>query len=163
LDIFPIDATPDYAPLRAIHGWCCFVLRKLLYAEVGRIGGKSITVRLWYRFLSLFPHKWALALFSQLSIERRSSRLVRILSFPLPGRHRGGYPREWFGALADISFEGSSFPALQARDEYLTFTYGAYMQLPPANQRNLCHPAARLRLLPCEMTTIQDIPGGTGK
>lgn len=150
LDIFPIDATPDFAHLRTIHGWCCFALRKILYAEVGRKGGKSVAIRGWYQLLGLIPHKWALALLSLLSIERRSSRLVRILSFPLPPGHQSGYPREWFDSFEDVSFEGCRFQALKPRDEYLTFTYGSYMQLPPPEQRTPCHPAARVRLLPSE-------------
>jgi lipopolysaccharide cholinephosphotransferase len=156
LDIFPIDATPDFAPLRAIHSWCCFALRKILYAEVGRKGSKSAAVRGWYQLLSLLPHKWALAMLSLLSIRRRSSRLVRILSFPLPGRHRDGYPREWFDAFTDISFEGLRFLALQPLEEYLSFTYGFYMLLPPPEQRTLCHPATKLRLLPDEGAAASD-------
>ena len=33
LDIFPLDGVPISTPLRGIHNFCCFLLRKLLYAE----------------------------------------------------------------------------------------------------------------------------------
>jgi lipopolysaccharide cholinephosphotransferase len=155
LDIFPIDSTPNFAPLRVAHGWCCFALRKILYAEVARKSAPNAASRAWFGLLSIVPHRWVLALLVRLSGDERRSRLVRILSFPLPAGRSGGYPQAWFDAYDEITFEGGSFPALQQRDAYLTFTYGDYMQLPPPEKRTLCHPAARISLLPSPEDTAQ--------
>lgn len=66
LDIFPMDSTPDFAPLRALHCFYCFVLRKLLYAEAGRKSSRTAALRAWYAFLNIVPHTWVLR-----RIERR--------------------------------------------------------------------------------------------
>ena len=58
LDIFPMDGVPEYAPLRGVHNFVCFLLRKLLYAEAGRKTGKTALIRVWYRVMNLIPHRW---------------------------------------------------------------------------------------------------------
>ena len=35
----------------------------------------------------------------------------------------------------DVEFEGKLYKAMSGYDEYLTNTFGNYMQLPPENQR----------------------------
>jgi len=37
-----LDGVPDNAILRGIHCFYCYILRKLLYAEVGRKTGKTM-------------------------------------------------------------------------------------------------------------------------
>lgn len=147
LDVFPIDSVPDGRLLRLMHGWLCFALRKTLYADAGRKTGKSAAVRSWYALLNLIPHAWLLGLLSRLA-SAKPSRYARILSFPLPGRQRDGYPRSWFNTYREVTFEGRHFPAIAEAEAYLAFTYGAYMELPPPEKRTPCHPAAYLRLLP---------------
>jgi lipopolysaccharide cholinephosphotransferase len=146
LDIFPIDGTPDFAPLRALHCFYCFVLRKFLYAEVGRKSSRTAAIRAWYTFLNMVPHNWVLRRIERLSMRREKTKLVRMLAFPTPRGRSFGYLREWFEDLEDMEFEDHWFPGIKDYDGFLKFSYGDYMQLPPPEQRTCCHPAARFQL-----------------
>ncbi|ETW98235.1 MAG: hypothetical protein ETSY1_19575 [Candidatus Entotheonella factor] len=148
LDIFPMDSTPDFAPLRALHCFYCFVLRKLLYAGSGRKSSRTAALRTWYAFLNIVPHPWVLRRIEKLSMKRKKTKLVRILTFPVPKGRPFGYLRKWFEDLEDIKFEGYMFSGVKDYDGFLKFQYGDYMQLPPPEQRVCCHPAAEFRLPP---------------
>lgn len=149
LDIFPMDSTPDFAPWRVLHCFYCFVLRKFLYAEVGRKSSRTAVLRAWYAFLSLVPHTWILQRIEKLSMKRRETKLVRILSFPTPKGRTFGYLRKWFEDLEEIKFEGYMFPGIKDYDSFLKFNYGGYMQMPPIEKRINPHPVAKLRLSSC--------------
>jgi lipopolysaccharide cholinephosphotransferase len=146
LDIFPLDIVPDFAASRFLHCLYCFVLRKLLYAEAGRKAAKTAILRRWYSLLSTIPHRWVFRRLEVLSRARRSSALVRILTFPVPGRLRFGYVRTWFETLEEIDFEGFKFPCVGDFDAFLQFNYGEYMQLPPLEDRVCGHPASKFEL-----------------
>lgn len=148
LDIFPMDSTPDFAPLRALHCFYCFVLRKLLYAEAGRKSGGTAALRAWYTLLNVAPHMWVFRRLEKLSRTRKKTDLVRILAFPLPRGRTFGYLWKWFEDLEDIKFEGYMFPSIKDYDGFLKFNYGDYMQLPPPEERMCCHPAAKFKLPP---------------
>ena len=62
--------------------------------------------------------------------------MVRILTFPTPAKRKYGYLRKWYEELAEIEFEGYKFYAPKDFDEYLTYKFGNYMELPPENERN---------------------------
>lgn len=47
--------------------------------------------------------------------------------------------KEVYASSVDVRFEGSLFPAPVGYDEYLTDTYGDYMQLPPLEKRITHH------------------------
>jgi lipopolysaccharide cholinephosphotransferase len=146
LDIFPMDSTPDLAPLRALHCFYCFVLRKLLYADAGRKSGRTAALRTWYTILDIVPHHWVLRRIEKLSMKCDKTKLVRILAFPMPKGGPFGYAREWFESFEEIEFENHMFPGIKDRDAFLAFNYGDYMRLPPPEERTCCHPAAKFRL-----------------
>jgi len=146
LDIFPLDSTPDFAPLRALHCCYCYFLRKVLYAEAGRKSSRLAILRVWYSFLNLIPHSWALCRIEMLASNKKQTKLVRILTFPTPRYRTFGYLRKWFEDLANIKFECYMLPAVKDFDAYLNFHYGNYMQLPPLEKRRCCHPSAKFQL-----------------
>lgn len=146
MDIFPLVATPDFPVARAIHCFYCYALRKLLYADLGRKSARSTILRLWYGLLALVPHRWTLRLVEQLAMTRGRTRLVRIIGFPTPSRGPRGYRREWLEHRKEMAFEGHLFPVSQDHDGYLTYSYGDYTRLPPAEQRVPSHPAAKFHL-----------------
>ncbi|WP_316163850.1 phosphorylcholine transferase LicD [Bradyrhizobium sp. SZCCHNRI20481] len=146
LDIFPMDSTPDFAPLRAVHCFYCFVLRKLLYAEAGRVAAGTSGIRAWYAFLNLIPRRWVFNRIKQLSMRQRKTKLVRILAFPTPRGRPFGYPRLWLERPEEIQFENSIVFGIKDPDSFLKFSYGDYMRLPPPDQRRCTHPAAKFRL-----------------
>jgi len=148
LDIFPMDGVPNFPPLRVLHCFYCFILRKLLYAEVARKTSKTAALRAWHTILNMVPHDWVLRRMEKLAMKRTETKLVRILSFYMPRSGTFGYLRKWFEDLEDMEFEGRMFPGIKDYDGFLKFHYGDYMQLPPPERRTCCHPAAEFRLPP---------------
>lgn len=147
LDVFPIDGVPDFPPLRGLFTAYCFLLRKILYAEVGKIGAKNPFARVVYRALSTIPAK---AVFKNLKTLQcygfnRKTRYARILTFPTPKGRPFGYLRKWYLDIDEIEFEGRPFPCVKEYDEYLSYKFGDYMTLPPTDQRHW-HPVSKFRL-----------------
>ena len=154
LDVFPLDGVPSLAPFRALHSFYCFIIRKLLYAEAGRKTGSSLILRLCYSLLNFIPRAWTVRRIEKLALTRRTSKLVRIITFPTPKGRAFGFSREWFEDLADISFEGHLFPGNLNYDDFLTYYYDDYMQLPPPEKR-WWHPVSKFRL-PADLSAKGD-------
>lgn len=81
----------------------------------------------------------------QLELERSISKLdVNECSYVsnFIGRHRTKevFPKEFFGMPALYQFEDTQFYGPEMADEYLTWLYGDYHKLPPAEERELNHP-----------------------
>ena len=145
LDIFPMDPVPDSAPLRGIHNFACFALRKILYAEAGRKAAPTSLLRTWYTVLNAISHKWAFQQMDRLARIPKTSCLVRHLSFPMPKGRIYGFSREWFEYTTDIKFEERAFPGMTHYHAFLTYHYGDYMQIPPPDKRHT-HPVSRFKL-----------------
>jgi len=145
LDIFPLDGVPEFAPLRGMHNFYCFILRKLLYAEAGRKTGKTALTRAWYSLLNKVPHTWTFRRVYKLTTKWKSSRLVRHLGFPQPKGRVYGFNRVWFEVVSDVGFEGYFFPGNLDYDSFLTYHYGDYMQIPPSEKRHW-HPVSKFML-----------------
>ena len=146
LDIFPLDRVPDARWARPFHKAYCFVLRKLLYAAVGRKSASGSARRICYSVLNLVPTRWTQQRVERLGADTRSSELVRIITFPVPDRLEYGYQREWMKDISEIEFEGHQVLSLVETDAYLTKSYGDFMQLPPLEQQIPTHPASMLEL-----------------
>jgi len=145
LDIFPLDGVPNFAPMRGLHNFYCFVLRKLLYAEAGRVTGKTVVIRAWYSLLNKIPHAWTFRRLQKLTTKWKGSKLVRHLGFPQPKRRIYGFERDWFEDLSDICFESHNFPGNNDSNSFLTYHYGDYMKIPPPEKRHW-HPVSKFRL-----------------
>lgn len=70
--------------------------------------------------------------------------MVRILMFPTPNRE-WGYYRRWYENSSDMLFEGKVFRGIRDYDEYLSFKFGDYMELPPVEKRKV-HPVSAIRM-----------------
>ena len=57
--------------------------------------------------------------------------------------------RCWFEKLIPTQFEGISLMGMKNYDEYLSYKYGNYMELPPVEKRKV-HPVSKLTLLSWE-------------
>ena len=143
LDIFPLDGTPDFYPLRTLHCFFCFFLRKALYSEVGQHASGSFGVRLLFRAMNLIPHVWVLRTMTWLSKLGRQTVHVRILGFPPPQGKELGYLRRWFKSYTHCEFEAGAFPGIKDYDAYLKYSYGDYMTFPPPEKRVGGHPPSR--------------------
>lgn len=61
--------------------------------------------------------------------------------FPTPNSE-WGYYRCWYENSTDILFEGKVFQGIKDYDSYLSFKFGDYMELPPADKRK-AHPISK--------------------
>ena len=62
-----------------------------------------------------------------------------VISLGSLGRTKDIHNRELFEKLTEISFENSSYYAIEAYDSFLTKLYGDYMELPPEEKRITHH------------------------
>ena len=146
IDIFPLDAVPDNYILRSLKNLQCFCVRKILWSEVGRIADKSAVKRIWYKLLASIPDKWVYQYYHKMiaNAGKKKTKMVRILMFPTPNKE-WGYYRKWYENSMDTTFEGIVFQGIKEYDEYLSFKFGKYMELPPEEKRKV-HPVSKLKL-----------------
>lgn len=147
LDIFPLDGVPDLYMLRCFHSLHCFVIRKFLWSEVGRISDKSLVKRMLFEIMAHVPIKNIFNNYHKL-IRRSNSKKrkrVRSLMFPTFGKEYGYYSK-WFEQGEDIEFEGHMFECMKGAREFLSFCYGNYMELPPESQRKT-HPVSDIKVI----------------
>ena len=146
IDVFPLDPVSDHRLGRACENLECFLLRKMLWARVGKIADASILKRRVYALLDRVPEKTLLRALDVLigRASRRDTNWVRILMFPTPNRQYG-YRREWYTGETPAIFEGRSFPGVADPDGYLRFKFGDYMTPPPPEERKV-HPVSDIRL-----------------
>ena len=155
IDVFPLDAVPASQLGRSLKNFECFLVRKLLWARVGRYADRRAGKRLLYTALDAVPEAWIKARLDGL-IERArrcDSPWVRILCFPTPNR-KYGYLARWYRGGAEVSFEGFRFPGVNGADEYLRFKFGDYRTLPPPEGRKV-PPVSDIRL-----PAPETLPGG---
>ncbi|MDR2787979.1 MAG: hypothetical protein LBD06_06420, partial [Candidatus Accumulibacter sp.] len=131
---------PDFPPLRGLFAAYCFLLRKILYSEVGKKSAGGFI----YRVLNFIPKEWVFDRLESLRSDK-NTKYVRILTFPTPKGRPFGYLREWYSSLADVEFEGKTFPGIADRDAYLTYKFGDYMTPPPPGLRQW-HACSEFRL-----------------
>ncbi len=143
IDIFPLDHVPENKAKRYIHNLQCTWVRKLMWSEIGKYTEKNLLKRLIYKTMatkSLENVRVAYHKLEQKSNKTKTSR-VRILTFPTPNNGQYCYFKKWYVDLATIVFEDVSFPSPREYDDYLTFKFGNYMELPPEDERKV-HPVS---------------------
>lgn len=146
IDIFPLDTVSDIRVMRIWQNFHCFCIRKIMWAPIGKVAGKSGLVRRWYGLLAKIPEDQLWRHFEGLKkkYNKKPSHYVRILTFPTPTKDFA-YKREWYENSAPIEFEKKQFSGVRDFDEYLSFKFGDYMKLPPVEARKQ-HPITELEL-----------------
>lgn len=151
MDVFPHDYVPNTKFLRTLNNLKCYLIRKLFWSEVGRIADKKRINRMVFNIMSKIHvdtiKKWYHKLVSRNN--RKTTGYMRSLMFPTFGKDYG-YNSEWFQPGEDIEFEGHMFQCMKGAKEYLAYSYGDYMQLPPENQRKV-HPVSDIKLIDVEI------------
>ena len=145
IDIFPIDGTPNNSILRKIY-----YFRVLYHRAMMSLCYKDSIDRKRKRGLA---EKILLAVLERVPIEKLTTpykekeKIDKLLSKQdiesshLIGNIMGAYrtkeivPKEWYGKGTKYQFENIKIVGLDKYDEYLTYTYGDYMQLPPVESR----------------------------
>lgn len=145
LDIFPNDYIPDFFLLKFFHAFVCFVIRKLLYSESGKVSAESSLLRLLYRGLNFIPRNMTFAVYERLT-KIEPSEYCRAITFPSPkGNRNFGSPSVYYEEYIDIQFAGLKLRAIKQYKKYLEYKYGDYMILPPLEKRHW-HPACLIQL-----------------
>ena len=146
IDIFPLDAVSDSRWIRTWQNFHCFCIRKMMWAPVGKIASGKKWLKRWYGWLERFPEDKIYGHYDRLvkRWNQKDTKWVRILMFPTPNTEYG-YLRKWYEESREIEFEGKTFLGIQDADEYLSFKFGKYMELPPPEQRKV-HPVTELGL-----------------
>ena len=153
VDIFPLDDVPNSKIARVLQKERCFVTRKLMYAEVGKLSRTENTfMRALYSVLSLIPLEYAFHRLKKYTNRSRndSANVVRTLTYDalgkkakkLPSSLRYGRPKKWFVDVSEYDFEGCKLLGPKDYDGYLRFKYGDYMKLPPEDKRQQNSPVS---------------------
>lgn len=149
VDVFPIDGVPN----GFLQGWlfhfCCFLVRKILWSEVGQYKVESAFLRLLYRQLFKIPKSSVLKAYRKLAYlcKGKTTSRYRMLTFPMPKGTCYEFKKQWIDTMIDVEFEGYPFKTLHNYAAYLSHKYGDYMTLPPENQRKV-HPLTEFKLPP---------------
>lgn len=147
IDIFPLDDVPKCLLSQILQDFKCYVLRKILWSEVGKYTAHGIK-KIYFEVVSKIKlstvFKWQNGYIKRSS--NKTSNKVRVLMFPAIGHLYKkkektpiqlvyGMPKEWFLERAEYVFEGHKFWGIKKYDEFLKYTYGDYMTLPPKDKR----------------------------
>lgn len=144
LDIFVCDNVPQAYIPRCVCNFNSFLFRKAFYSEVGIKNSSGIS-KVIYEILARIPEEKLKKTYNNYIIHRnkRDSRWVKCLTFPAKNRTYG-YKRNWYEDVIDMEFQGHIFKASRDYDEYLSFMYGNYMEIPKIEDR-VVHPASVLK------------------
>ncbi len=144
IDVLPLDDVPISIVGQIVQDFHCFCLRKIMWSEVGKVTEKGL-LKLWYTLLSRIPLQYVFMQVNWYANRSRNSskNKVRTLCFTSIGklyykhplRERYGMPKHWFLEAQDFLFEGKKLKGLKYYDDYLTFSFGDYMKLPPVEKR----------------------------
>lgn len=147
IDIFPLDYVPENKLCRTLHYFHSFCIRKIMWAPVGKLIERNLFKRIGYNLLNTIPERVLFHHYEQFihQSNRKESGLVRTLTFPAATKDYG-YKRAWYEESVELKFEGKNLCAPQMWDEYLTFKFKNYMEL-PAEQNRKTHPITKLKLI----------------
>lgn len=145
IDIFPIDGTPNNKVLRKIYFFRVLYHRALMSLcykdsiDRKRPRGTAEKVLLWV--MERLPVEKMTTPFKQKEKIDRLLRKQKIEGAKYIGNIMGAYrtkeivPAEFYGKGKMYSFEDIELRGMEMADEYLKWTYGDYMQLPPEDKR----------------------------
>lgn len=145
IDIFPIDGTPNNGLLRKIYYFRVMYHRALMslcYKDsIDRKRKRSKKEKLLLWVMEHLPVQKLTTPYKQKCKIDKLLRKQKVEGSKYIGNIMGAYrtreivPAEYYGQGAMYPFEGIQLRGLAMYDEYLTHTYGDYMQLPPEESR----------------------------
>lgn len=144
IDIFPIDDVPENN-----EEWLAFNKKRRKDFEVTRRAAmcvspnrpfwQNILIRLMkLRFLFFNPRKFSL--YRNDMIQQFNGKgYNKVFECSSGMRVKAPFPKQLFDSIVKIPFEDRNFCCFENYDEYLTDTFGDYMQLPPVEKRISFH------------------------
>lgn len=145
IDIFPIDGTPNNSLLRKIYYFRVLFHRALMSLcykdsiDRKRSRGTAEKILLWV--MEHVPVEKLTTPYKQKCKIDKLLKGQKVEGSKYIGNIMGAYrtreivPAEFYGKGAFYTFEDMQLRGLEKYDEYLTYTYGDYMQLPPEDKR----------------------------
>lgn len=145
IDIFPIDGTPNNPLLRKIYYFRVMYHRALMslcYKDsIDRKRKRSKKEKLLLWVMERIPVEKLTTPYKQKCKIDKLMRKQKVAGSKYIGNLMGAYrtreivPAEYYGQGAMYPFEDMQMRGLSMYHEYLTHTYGDYMQLPPEDSR----------------------------
>lgn len=145
IDIFPIDGTPNNPVARKIYFFRVLYHRALMslcYKDsIDRKRKRSKKEKLLLWVMERIPVEKLTTPYKQKCKIDKLLRKQPVKGAKYIGNIMGAYrtreivPADYYGEGAYYPFEDMQLRGMDKADEYLTFTYGDYMQLPPEDQR----------------------------
>lgn len=145
IDIFPIDGTPNNLVLRKLYFFRVLYHRALMSLcykdsiDRKRKRGKAEKALLW--IMEKLPVDKLTTPYKQKCKIDKLLRSQKVEGAKYIGNIMGAYrtreivPAEFYGKGTFYPFEDIKLRGMDMYDEYLTYTYGDYMQLPPEDKR----------------------------
>ena len=145
IDIFPIDGTPNNALLRKVYFFRVLYHRALMSLcykdsiDRKRQRGTAEKALLW--ILERLPIEKMTTPYKQKEKIDQLLRKQKVEGSKFIGNIMGAYrtkeivPAEFYGKGKTYTFEDIELRGMEMADEYLRWTYGDYMQLPPEDKR----------------------------
>ena len=136
-NILPSDGLPENDFLKKIIIKKCFLLKKCLYASVGRVTEKNTIKRIVYKVMYRIPNKWIFKSFDKMAKKYSDNRYTQLCTYAfVKDNPKKLMKRNWHRDRVEIEFEGRKFFAPKAYKEWLTYTYGKdYMTPPPIDKQ----------------------------
>ena len=145
IDIFPVDGTPNNKLLRKIYFFRVLYHRALMslcYKDsIDRQRKRSKKEKLLLWVMERIPVEKLTTPYKQKCKIDKLLRRQRVESSRYIGNIMGAYrtreivPKEFYGEGKLYDFENMQLRGMAMAHEYLEFTYGDYMRLPPEDQR----------------------------
>ncbi|MDQ0974606.1 lipopolysaccharide cholinephosphotransferase [Neobacillus niacini] len=145
IDIFPVDGTPNNKVLRKIYFFRVLYHRALMslcYKDsIDRKRPRGIAERALLWVMECIPVEKMTTPYKQKCKIDKLLKSQRIEDSKYIGNIMGAYrtkeivPAEFYGKGKFYQFEDIQLRGMDMYDEYLTYTYGDYMQLPPEDKR----------------------------
>lgn len=143
IDIFPIDGVPNNRVLRRLTFLKNDFIRLLpgsivIDFNIQRSALKQTLLKVIdFIFRKKTFRDFALLLDS--SINKSNNKSILVCNLTAGNGYKSCFHREAMSESIDITFEGKTYKTMVGYKEYLTMTYGDYMQLPPKEKQVSCH------------------------
>ncbi len=145
IDIFPIDGTPNNGIMRKLYFFRVLshrALMSLCYKDsIDRHRKRGVVEKVFLWIMEHIPVEKITTPYKQKCKIDKLLRKQKIDGAKYIGNIMGAYrtreivPAEFYGKGKMYQFENIQLRGLDMYDEYLKYTYGDYMKLPPENQR----------------------------
>ena len=145
IDIFPIDGTPNNSILRRIYFFRVLYHRALMslcYKDsIDRKRPRGILEKVFLWMMERIPIEKMTTPYQQKEKIDRLLRKQKLEGAKFIGNIMGAYrtreivPAEFYGSGKMYPFENIELRGMYLANEYLVYTYGDYMKLPPAKDR----------------------------